>query len=68
MSLQVNLSVSSLTAVQRTAIQTAAPIIKTYLRRCLRVWRRLTPEQRTIFLSKNPALANIVEAITEAFE
>lgn len=66
--IQIDLSISQLTATQRTALSTAAPILKIMLRRFLRVWRRMTPEQRSIFMSKNPVIANLVEAIKEAFE
>lgn len=66
--IKIDLSVSQLTAAQRTALQTAAPILKIMLRRFLRVWRRMTPEQRVIFMEKNPVIANLVEAIQESFE
>jgi len=66
--IKIDLSISQLTAAQRTALQNAVPILKIMLRRFLRVWRRMTPEQRIIFMEKNPVLANLVEAIQEAFD
>lgn len=68
MSTQIDLSISQLTAAQRTAVQTAAPIIKTYLHRCIRIYRRMTPDQQTIFLAKNQVLANIINAVQEALD
>jgi hypothetical protein len=65
--ISIDLTIGSLTTAQRNAIQTAAPLIKAYLRRVIRIYKRATPEQREIIKAHNPALANILEVLEEVF-
>ena len=66
--IRINLAISQLTNTQKTACQTAAPIFKEWLRRSLRVYRRLNDVQKARFLLKNPVLANIIDAVMEAID
>lgn len=53
----------TLTTAQRNAWTTIRPILKAYLAKILRLYRRATPEQKAQLLAHNPLLAAIVDAL-----
>lgn len=61
----IDLRIDGLTNTQKQALQTAAPLIRNWLRKIFRVYRRATPEQKAWLIEHNTILARIVEGLGE---
>lgn len=64
---KVNLTLAAmgLTNTQKTAIGVAGPIIKAWLRKIIRIYKRATPEQRAWLIAHNSILAALAEVFDE---
>lgn len=51
----MDLRISGLTTAQRNAWTTIRPVLREYIPRALRVWKRATPEQRAVIVAHSPA-------------